>query len=83
MRIAREEIFGPVVTVLKFENEEEALSIANESDYGLTCPIYTKDSKRAMRVARKMDVGIVWINHYLRTTVRLPFGGQKARYVLP
>ncbi len=79
MRVGKEEIFGPVVVVIKFETEEEAIELANDSDYGLTCGVYTKDSEKGLRIARKVDVGMVWINHYFRSTVGLPFGGQKAR----
>lgn len=77
MTIAREEIFGPVVSVLKFSSEDEAISIANESAYGLTGIIFSKDHERCLRVSRKLDVGMVWINNYFRNVLGTPFGGTK------
>jgi acyl-CoA reductase-like NAD-dependent aldehyde dehydrogenase len=77
MRIAKEEIFGPVVTVTSFENEDEAVSITNESAYGLTACIFTRDMERSNRVSRKVDVGMVWVNHYWRNITGTPFGGNK------
>jgi acyl-CoA reductase-like NAD-dependent aldehyde dehydrogenase len=79
MRIAKEEIFGPVVTVTKFESEEEAILIANDTPYGLTAGIYTRDSERSLRVARNVDAGMIWINHYFRNAIGVPFGGIKDR----
>jgi hypothetical protein len=76
-RVAQEEIFGPVVTVTTFETEEEAIAIANSSEYGLFAGIYTRDSERALRVARRIDVGVVLINNYFRGILGLPFGGTK------
>ncbi|RVX65795.1 hypothetical protein B0A52_10326 [Exophiala mesophila] len=77
MRIAREEIFGPVVTVTPFESYEEAVSITNESEYGLFCGVFTKDTTRALRLARDVDVGVVLINNYNRGVMGTPFGGAK------
>ena len=77
MRIAREEIFGPVVTVTRFGDEDEAVSIVNESEYGLTTAIYSADTTRAFRVARRIDVGMVFINNYFRGVLGTPFGGTK------
>jgi acyl-CoA reductase-like NAD-dependent aldehyde dehydrogenase len=77
MRIAREEIFGPVVTVTSFRDEDEAVSIVNESEYGLTTAIYSADTTRAFRVARRIDVGMVFINNYFRGVIGTPFGGTK------
>ena len=77
MRIAREEIFGPVVTVTRFSDEDEAVSIVNESEYGLTAAIYSADTTRAFRVARRIDVGMVFINNYFRGVIGTPFGGAK------
>jgi acyl-CoA reductase-like NAD-dependent aldehyde dehydrogenase len=59
MRIAKEEMFGPVVTVTSFESEDEAVSITNESAYGLTACIFTRDMERSNRVSRRVDVGMV------------------------
>ena len=77
MRIAREEIFGPVATIIAFESEDEAVSIANEPEYGLVCAIYTRDSEQAFRTARRIDVGMVMVNNYVRGVVGAPFGGTK------
>jgi acyl-CoA reductase-like NAD-dependent aldehyde dehydrogenase len=77
MRIAREEIFGPVVTVTRFSDEDEAVSIVNESEYGLTTAIYSADATRAFRVARRIDVGMIFINNYFRGVIGTPFGGTK------
>jgi acyl-CoA reductase-like NAD-dependent aldehyde dehydrogenase len=77
MRIAREEIFGPVVTVTRFRDEDEAVSIVNESEYGLTTAIYSADTTRAFRVARRIDVGMVFIINYFRGVIGTPFGGTK------
>jgi acyl-CoA reductase-like NAD-dependent aldehyde dehydrogenase len=77
MRIVTDEIFGPVVTVTRFSDEDEAVSITNESEYGLTSAIYTADSTRAFRVARRIDVGMVFINNYFRGSQGTPFGGTK------
>ena len=77
MRIATEEIFGPVVAVARFSDEDEAVAIANESEYGLTSAIYTADSARGFRMARRIEVGMVFINNYFRGTGGTPFGGTK------
>jgi acyl-CoA reductase-like NAD-dependent aldehyde dehydrogenase len=77
MRVANEEIFGPVVTVNVFDTEEEAVEIANRPQYGLVAAIYTRDSERYFRLARQIDVGIVLINNYFRGLLGLPFGGTK------
>jgi betaine-aldehyde dehydrogenase len=61
-RIAREEIFGPVLAVMSFENEEEAINLANDTSYGLTAAIWTRDSARGFRVSRHIKAGTVWIN---------------------
>ncbi len=78
MRIAKEEIFGPVVTVTCFDTYEEALSITNESEYGLVCSIHTSDMNKAWRASREVDAGIIFINNYLRNLLGTPFGGVKA-----
>jgi len=77
-RTQQEEIFGPVVTLTSFENEEEALYMANSVKYGLSATIWTNDLKRAHRVAEKIEAGIVWINSWLVRDLRTPFGGVKA-----
>jgi acyl-CoA reductase-like NAD-dependent aldehyde dehydrogenase len=77
MRIVNEEIFGPVVTVMRFSDEDEAVAIVNESEYGLTSAIYSRDATRGFRIARRIDVGMVFINNYFRGTGGTPFGGTK------
>lgn len=77
MRIAKEEIFGPVLCVLKFKDEEEAVRIANHSEYGLGAGVWTKDLSRAFRVGRALEAGTVWVNDYLTSTPGNPFGGYK------
>jgi len=72
-----EEIFGPVVTLQKFDTEEEAIALANAGTYGLSCTIWTQDISRANRVAAKVEAGISWINCWLLRDLRTPFGGIK------
>jgi acyl-CoA reductase-like NAD-dependent aldehyde dehydrogenase len=76
-RTSREEIFGPVACIMPFEDEEEALAIANDSPYGLVCGLWTNDLKRAHRMAAAVDVGAVWVNTYRNIHWALPFGGTK------
>lgn len=75
-RVAREEIFGPVETVLPFDTEEEALRIANDSPYGLAGMLYTSNLDRAHRMAARWKAGTVWINTFFERDLRLPFGGE-------
>jgi betaine-aldehyde dehydrogenase len=74
-RIAQEEVFGPLVTVLTFSTDEEALQIANGTEYGLGGGLWTRDLSRAHRVAREMLSGMVWINCYKRVHPASAFGG--------
>ncbi|MQQ07807.1 5-carboxymethyl-2-hydroxymuconate semialdehyde dehydrogenase [Epibacterium sp. SM1979] len=78
MRIAREEIFGPVLTSIPFSTEEEALSIANDTEYGLTGYIWTKDLTRALRMTDKIEAGMIWVNSENVRHLPTPFGGVKA-----
>jgi len=76
-RTNMEEIFGPVVTLQSFKTEDEALQLANTSDYGLSATIWTQDVSRANRVAGKVHSGIIWVNCWLLRDLRTPFGGFK------
>lgn len=77
MTIVREEIFGPVLSLLEFSSEEEVVGRANRSEFGLAGGVFTRDIQRAHRVADRLDAGIVWINNYNLTPVEMPFGGFK------
>ena len=77
MRVAQEEIFGPVACFIKFSNEEEVIEMANDSEYGLAGAVWTNDLNRAMRVARSVDVGRMWVNTYNALPAHTPFGGYK------
>jgi betaine-aldehyde dehydrogenase len=76
-RIAREEIFGPVATVIPFEDEKDALKIANDTPYGLAAAVWTRDIYKAFRVVKALRAGIVWVNHMQPTYVEAPWGGYK------
>jgi len=73
----QEEIFGPVVTVAPFDGEDEAVALANHSRYGLAANVWTRDHARGLRMAERLDFGIVWINAWLLRDLRVPFGGTK------
>ena len=77
MRVAREEIFGPVACVIKFKTEEDVINMANDSDYGLGGAVWTRDINRAIRVSRAIETGRVWINTYNAIPEGAPFGGYK------
>ena len=76
-RIAREEVFGPVLSVIPFDDEAEAIRIANDADYGLTASVWTKDIDRALRVARAFEAGFVWVNGSSAHYPNVPYGGVK------
>jgi gamma-glutamyl-gamma-aminobutyraldehyde dehydrogenase len=77
MTIAREEIFGPVLSTIPFETEEEGIRLANETTYGLAAAVYTKDLDAAFRVSRALRAGTVGVNAYSEGDITTPFGGYK------
>ena len=77
MRIAKEEIFGPVVSIIKFKTEEDVITMANNSEYGLGGAVWTRDINRAIRVANSIETGRIWINTYNAIPAGAPFGGYK------
>ena len=74
----QEEIFGPVVTIMPFDTEEEALAMANGTKYGLSATVWTNDLNRTMRLSNQLQAGIVWVNTWMMRDLRTPFGGVKA-----
>jgi len=77
MRIAQEEIFGPVLSVIKFKTEEDVINMANDSEFGLAGAVWTKDINRALRVSRAIETGRMWVNNYNNLPAHTPFGGYK------
>ncbi|MBY7144291.1 aldehyde dehydrogenase family protein [Virgibacillus sp. NKC19-3] len=77
MRIVKEEIFGPVVTIQTFKDETEAIKIANDTVYGLAGAVFSSDQDKAMRIIKKVRAGITWVNTYHLTNVQAPWGGYK------
>jgi acyl-CoA reductase-like NAD-dependent aldehyde dehydrogenase len=77
MRIAQEEVFGPVLSVLRFSDEDEAVAIGNDVLYGLAAGVWTNDLTRALRMSRRLQAGTIWVNTYRSTSYTTPFGGYK------
>jgi acyl-CoA reductase-like NAD-dependent aldehyde dehydrogenase len=77
MRIAREEIFGPVLSVLRYSDVDEAVEIANDSDFGLSAGVWGEDLETAVRVAHRLEAGSVWVNDWHAIDVAYPFGACK------
>lgn len=77
MKIHKEEIFGPVVVVMKFKDEEDVVRQANDTIYGLASAIHSRDITKALRVSKRIKAGTVWINCYNRLASQVPFGGYK------
>src|SRR5699024_6899342 len=77
MRIAQEEVFGPVVSIITFDAEEEAVKIANDSKYGLAAGVWSENIHRCNRLAKQLQVGQVYLNDYQAIGVEAPFGGYK------
>ncbi|MEN5082460.1 aldehyde dehydrogenase [Bosea sp. TWI1241] len=77
MRVAREEVFGPILSVIRFETEEEAIAIANDTPFGLAAGVWTRDLARAMTMPKRLRAGTVWINAYRVVSFLAPFGGFK------
>jgi acyl-CoA reductase-like NAD-dependent aldehyde dehydrogenase len=78
MSIAQEEVFGPVASVLRFRDEDDLVQQANDTVFGLACGLWTADYKKALRVARRIRAGTVWVNTYRQVSISTPFGGVKA-----
>ena len=77
-KLNQEEIFGPVVTLMSFNSEAEALALANDVKYGLSATVWTNNLKRSLRFSEKLETGIVWINTWMQRDLRTPFGGVKS-----
>ena len=77
MRVAQEEIFGPVAVVIKFKTEDEVIAMANDSVYGLGGAVWTTDISKAIRVSRAIETGRMWVNTYNQIPAGAPFGGYK------
>jgi aldehyde dehydrogenase (NAD+) len=77
MRIAQEEVFGPVLSIIRFKDEAEAIRIANDVRFGLAAAVWTRDIGRALRMSEKLEAGTVWVNTYRAVSYMAPFGGYK------
>jgi aldehyde dehydrogenase (NAD+) len=77
MKIAREEIFGPVLSIIPFESDAEATAIANDTPYGLAAGVWTRDIGRAIKMSDALEAGTIWVNTYRAVSFMAPFGGYK------
>lgn len=77
MRIAREEVFGPVAAIMAFDTDEQAVALANDTIYGLAAGVWTSDVSRAHRIVRDLQVGTIWVNTFNDGDFSMPFGGYK------
>ncbi len=77
MRIANEEVFGPVLSIIPFDDEDEAVEIANNTIYGLAAGVWTKSIQRALSMSTRLEAGTVWVNTYRAVSYMSPFGGYK------
>ena len=77
MRIAQEEIFGPVLSVISVKDAEEAVKVANDTDFGLAASVWTNDIRQAQRVSKALRAGVVWVNCFDKGNMSMPFGGFK------
>jgi acyl-CoA reductase-like NAD-dependent aldehyde dehydrogenase len=77
MRIAQEEVFGPILSIIRFKDEDEAVALANDVRFGLGSGVWTKDIGRSIRVAERLQAGMVWVNSYRAVSYMSPFGGYK------
>ena len=76
-KLNQEEIFGPVVTIMSFKSDAEALQLANDSRYGLSATLWTNNLNRTLQFSKELQTGIVWVNTWMLRDLRTPFGGQK------
>ena len=77
MKIAREEIFGPVAVILKFSSEDEVIDLANDTAFGLASSVWTRDSAKGLRMANEIQAGTVWVNNHQISGLDVPWGGYK------
>src|SRR6201990_1468647 len=77
MKVAAEEIFGPVLSIIPFDDEEQAISIANDTNFGLASGVWSENISRCLRMMRAIDSGVVWVNTYRVAAPQAPFGGMK------
>jgi phenylacetaldehyde dehydrogenase len=78
LRVVQEEIFGPVLVVMPFDTEQEAIRLANDNAFGLAASVWTQDINRAMRISNRLDAGTVWVNAHDLVDSAMPCGGSKA-----